>query len=413
MPALKAWLTVTEPRPARSGPLAGVRVLDLTNVLAGPYCCYQLGLMGAEVIKIERPGKGDLARQLGADAQLNSADMGISFLAQNAGKKSVTLNLKHPEGKALLKQLAGTADVLVENYRPGVMARLGLDYEALRKHNATLIYCAISGFGQDGPWRENPAYDQIVQGLSGVMSITGDAETAPLRVGYPVADTVGGMTAAFAITAALNACPRGSFLDVSMTDAVISNMGWVVSNHLIGGVAPMPQGNENTTSAPSGTFMAADAPINIAANKDEQWQALARALGREDLLNHPDFATREARKAHRYALKADIEASLRARPAAAWVKVLSALGIPAGQVLSVPEVLQSEQLCTRALMAGYDAPAGVGRDISVVASPVVADGKRPAAAAPPPTLGQHNAEVYEALGVSAPGLRDLQKRGVI
>lgn len=278
------------------GPLNGVRVLDLTNVLAGPYCAYQLGLMGAEVIKVERPGSGDLARQLGADPERSAKNMGISFLAQNAGKSSVTLNLKCQAGKSLLRKLVSSTDVLVENYRPGVMDRLGVGYETLKAESPGLIYCAISGFGQDGPWRENPAYDQIVQGIAGVMSVTGGPDTAPLRVGYPLADTMGGMAAAFSIAAALNANPRGAFLDVSMTDAVLSSMGWVVSNHLIGGVDPAPQGNENFTSAPSGTFATADNPINIAANRDTQWVALARHIGREDLLNHPDFVTREERK---------------------------------------------------------------------------------------------------------------------
>ena len=190
-------------------PLEGIRVLDLTNVLAGPFCCHQLAHLGAEVIKVEATNRGDLARQLGSDAELNNKGMGISFLAQNAGKRSVTVNLKHPRGKELFLKLVETADVVVENFRPGVMQRLGVAYETLSQVNARLIYCAISGFGQDGPWVHRPAYDQIIQGASGVMSITGEPEGAPLRVGYPIADTVGGMTAAFAIAAALNAKPRG------------------------------------------------------------------------------------------------------------------------------------------------------------------------------------------------------------
>ena len=170
-------------------PLQGVRVLDLTNVLAGPFCCCQLAQMGAEVIKVEMPGSGDLARQLGADTELNARLMGASFLAQNAGKRSVTINLKSPLGKEVFRRLVATADVMVENFRPGVMQRLQLGYEILREMKPDLIYCAISGFGQDGPLKDNPAYDQIVQGLSGVMSVTGDKQTAPLRVGYPVAKT--------------------------------------------------------------------------------------------------------------------------------------------------------------------------------------------------------------------------------
>ena len=184
-------------------PLDGVRVLDLTNVLAGPFCTHQLAHLGAEIIKIEAPGRGDLARQLGMDEDLSDQNMGISFLAPNPGKKSVVLNLQHQEGKDILKQLVASADVLVENFRPGVMDRLGLGFETLKAINSRLIYCAISGFGQKGPLKSRPAYDQIIQGMAGVMSITGDAISAPQRAGWPVADTVGGLTAAMAISAAL------------------------------------------------------------------------------------------------------------------------------------------------------------------------------------------------------------------
>ena len=183
--------------------LEGIRVIDLTNVLAGPFGAYQLALLGADVIKVEAPEGGDLARQLGADPDLNAALMGASFLAQNAGKRSVTVNLKSAAGGQVFRRLVRSADVVIENFRPGVLDRLGLSYDSLRQEKPGLVYCAISGFGQDGPLRDNPAYDQIVQGLAGVMSVTGDTSSAPLRVGYPIADTIGGLTAAFAIAAAL------------------------------------------------------------------------------------------------------------------------------------------------------------------------------------------------------------------
>lgn len=233
--------------------LEGVRVLDLTNVLAGPFCCYQLAQLGADVIKVEVPGSGDLARQLGADTALNQRLMGASFLAQNAGKRSMTINLKNPAGKEVFRRLAATADVIVENFRPGVMRRLELGYEALKEVKPNLIYCAISGFGQSGPLKDNPAYDQIVQGLSGVMSVTGDRQTAPLRVGYPVADTTGGITAAFAIAAALfrRQCNnQGEFIDVSMLEATLVTMGWAVSNWLIAGVTPQPHGERQHDRKP-------------------------------------------------------------------------------------------------------------------------------------------------------------------
>ena len=221
------------PTESRSRLLEGIRVIDLTNVLAGPFGTYQLALNGADVIKVEPPEGGDLARQLGADPDLNAALMGASFLAQNAGKRSVTVNLKSAAGGQVFRRLVHSADVVIENFRPGVMERLGLGYESLRQEKPGLVYCAISGFGQDGPLRDNPAYDQIVQGLAGVMSVTGDASSAPLRVGYPIADTIGGLTAAFAIAAALVRRGRsgeGEFIDVSMLEATLVTMGWQVSN---------------------------------------------------------------------------------------------------------------------------------------------------------------------------------------
>ena len=290
--------------------LDGTRVLDLTNVLAGPLCAYQLALMGAEVIKVEVPGSGDLARQLGNDADLNRRRMGSSFLAQNGGKKSMTVNLKTEAGKAVLRRLVGSADVLVENFRPGVMARLGLAYEDLREINPRLVYCAITGFGQEGPLKDAPAYDQIIQGLSGMMSITGDERSAPLRAGYPVADTFSGIMGAFAITAALlqrNATGRGVLVDVSMLDSALVAMGWVVSNYLIAGTDPKPYGNDNFTAAPSGAFRARDTACSTSPrtsrDRSRRWRTV---VGRDDLITDPRFAEREARKHHRAALTSGV-----------------------------------------------------------------------------------------------------------
>ncbi|WP_417672160.1 CaiB/BaiF CoA transferase family protein [Roseibium sp.] len=396
-----------------SKPLKGIRVLDLTNVLAGPFCCHHLAHLGAEVIKVEATGRGDLARQLGADPELNSKDMGVSFLAQNAGKKSVTVNLKNPKGRALFLQLVQTANVLVENFRPGVMNRLGTGYETLKAVQPHLIYCAISGFGQDGPWVNRPAYDQIIQGSSGVMSITGDAESAPLRVGYPIADSVGGITAAFAISSALNASPRGCFIDVSMLESVLATMGWVVSNYLIAGVEPTANGNENITSAPSGAFEAGGGLINIAANKDEQWELLANHLGVAELIDRPEYATREDRKRNRLALKADLEAVLKTRPARVWAKELNRLGVPAGAVLTVPEVLKTPQIAERGFLSEFQDVPGVDRTISVVTTGIKLDGEALNVETPPPLLGEHNKEIWGSLGVCDEELIELQKDGAI
>lgn len=398
---------------AHPTPLSGVRVLDLTNVLAGPFCCHQLAHMGAEVIKVEAPGRGDLARQLGADPELNANGMGVSFLAQNAGKKSVTVNFKHPDGKALFLQLVETADVIVENFRPGVMDRLGLGYEALKARKADLIYCAISGFGQDGPWVGRPAYDQIVQGVSGIMSITGDADSAPLRVGYPVADTVGGMTAAFAVASALNARPRGAFIDCSMLESVLATMGWVVSNHVIAGVAPSANGNENPTSAPSGAFQTCDGLINIAANKDEQWGLLTDFLELDGLRDRADYATREDRKRNRIALRNEIEAALTHWSARDLARELNTIGVPAGAVMSVPEILTHPQVANRGLMTHYTDVPGVGRDIDVVNTGVKLNGAPLTVPTPPPQLGAHAEEVWGELGLSADDIAALADKGAV
>ncbi len=392
-------------------PLSGIRVLDLTNVLAGPFACHQLAHQGAEVIKVEATGRGDLARNLGADPALSAKGMGVSFLAQNAGKRSIALNLKHPDGKAAFLRLVETADVLVENFRPGVMKRLGLDYETLRDHRPSLIYCAISGYGQTGPWVDRPAYDQIIQGASGVMSITGDAESAPLRVGYPLADTVGGLTAAMAICGALNATPRGAFIDVSMLESVLATMGWAVSNHLIAGVAPAPHGNENPTSAPSGAFRCADGLLNIAANKDEQWQALARHLGLPHLLDDPDYATREDRKRNRLALRSRLETVLMTRNATDWAADLNAIGVPAGAVLTVPEVLDHPQVAERDLLARYDGIPGIDQPVSVLRTGYLVDGARPAVDAPPPGLGADTDDILQALGYAEDDITAMKQAG--
>jgi len=245
------------------------------------------------------------------------------------------------------------------------------------------------------------------------MSITGDEKSVPLRVGYPVADTIGGLTAAFAICAALNNRDSGAFIDVSMLEAVIATMGWAVSNWLIAGVAPGAHGNENVTAAPSGAFQAADGLVNIAANKDEQWQVLAKHIGREDLLQHPDYRTREDRKANRYALKAEIEKALETRPAREVARELNILGVPAGAVLSVPDILAHEVIASRGILAGFPAVPGAERPIRVLRTGVKLNGRAPGVDDPPPRLGEHNSEILAGLGLSADEIDELKGEGVI
>lgn len=376
--------------------LSGYRVLDLTNVLAGPFCCHQLAHLGAEVIKVERPQGGDLARQLGADPQLNRDFMGVSFLAQNAGKRSVTLDLKKDDDKRRFLEMVKEADVVVENFRPGVMPRLGLGYDVLSEANPTLVYCAISGFGQDGPLANYPAYDQIIQGMAGVMSITGAPENAPYRVGYPLADTVGGLTAAMAINAALAERPRRAhFIDISMLESVLSTMGWAVSNLLIAGKAPAPLGNDNVTASPSGTFRTADGLINIAANKQEQFEAVCRVLGHPEWLQDPRFAERQARLDHRRELSDYIEAALSADATDVWWRNLVEAGVPAGPVYSVAEALAHPQVRDRGLIERFE-ESTLGRPLQVVSGGYRVDGHAPRVDTPPPNLGADNSELLHA-----------------
>ncbi len=399
-----------------AGLLAGLRILDLTNVLAGPFCCYQLAQLGAEVIKVETPGTGDLARQLGADPELNRRLMGASFLAQNAGKRSITLNLKDAKAREAFTRLVKTSDVVVENFRPGVMDRLELGYQRLKSVKPNLVYCAISGFGQDGPLRLNPAYDQIIQGLSGVMSVTGDTQSSPLRVGYPVADTMGGITAAYAISAALFRRERsgeGEFIDVSMLESTLVAMGWVVSNWLIAGVRPEAMGNENMTASPSGTFRTGAGLLNIAANQQQQFEALCKLIGRPDLAIDERFAGREDRKRHRAELNVEIEKALAGRPAAEWSTLMNKNGVPAGEVLDVPSVLEHPQIVGRGLLSTFDDVSEVDRTVSVVRSGFRLASGDPAPASPPPALGADTKKLLAELGYSASDIESLARDGAI
>ena len=394
--------------------LEGIRVLDLTNVLSGPFTTLHLAWLGAEVIKIENPTDGDLARKLGCVPEYNKKLMGTSFIAQNANKKSVTLNLKKDKAKEIFIKLVKTGDILVENFRPGVMERLGLGFDSLKEINPRLIYCAISGFGQTGPDAFKPAYDQIIQGLSGVMAINGDERLNPLRAGFPLCDTVGGLNAAFPIMAALYHRERtgeGQFIDIALLDSIMPLMGWVAANLLIGGQEPQLLGNDNFTAAPSGTFKTKDGYINIAANKQEQWEATADLLGVPELKEDIRFKERDARKKNRFALTPYLEEKLVQNTTEYWVDLLNEHDVPSGAILSLEAALTSPQVEHRKTFSTQTIKnIGEVKLFNMTAKFEKTPGN---VEAPPPLLSEHTNEILSQLGYSEAELDELKKEGVI
>lgn len=394
--------------------LEGIRILDLTNVLSGPFATLHFALAGAEVIKIENPVNGDLARSLGCVPEYNQMLMGTSFLAQNANKKSITLNLKSDEGKTIFKKLTAEADVIVENFRPDVMNRLGLSYHVLSAINPRLIYCAISGFGQSGPDALKPAYDQIIQGLSGEMSINGDENLHPLRAGFPICDTVGGLNAAFAIMGALFYRERtgeGQFIDVALLDSIMPMMGWIVSNLLIGNQQPVPMGNDNFTASPSGVFKTKDGFINISANKQEQWESVADLLDLSHLKTDSRFLNNDARKKNRKELTSILNEKLKEKDSHFWIEELNKHDVPAGAILSLNQAIKQEQIKYRNTFTNVNLD-GIG-DLELFNLTAKFSKTPGLVETAPPTLGQHTDEILERIGYDIEEIKKLREIKII
>ena len=393
-----------------AGPLTGVRVLDLTRVLAGPYTTMLLADLGAEVVKVEEPGVGDEARRVGPFLDKVSA----YFVSINRGKKSLTLNLKAEAGRRLFLELTRQADILVENYRPGVMQRLGLDHETLRAVQPRLVYAACSGFGQTGPYAHRGAYDMIAQGMGGIMSITGEPGGTPVRVGTSIGDIAAALFTTIGILSALNharATGQGQLVDVGMLDCQVAILENAIVRHLATGEIPGPLGSRHPSIAPFEAFPAADGHVILAVGT-KQWERFCHAIGRPDLVAHPHFATNALRAEHVDELKEILAPITRRRSVAAWVSDMEAIGVPCGPVNTVDRVVQDPQVKAREMLVEVqDAEAG---PIPVAGLPIklsVTPGK---VAARAPRLGEHtDAVLGEWLNLTPDAIARLQADGII
>ena len=397
-------------------PLDGLRVVDLTRVLSGPYCTMQLGDMGAEVIKVEQPGKGDDTRAFAPPYQ---GDQAAYFLSINRNKRSITLDMKSEAGKEVLWRLIERSDILVENFRPGAMDRLGFGYEAIRKRRPAMVYASISGFGARGPQKDRPGYDVIVQGEAGIMDITGPRDGAPYKVGTAVADLVSGLYAVQGILAALYAAKStgmgqhvGQHVDISMYEAMASLLTFNAGIYFATGETPRRRGNDHPTIVPYETFEAADGWINLAVGNDDLWRRFCKAAETPDLVDHPRFAKAGDRVRNREELVPLVRSLIRQRTRDEWLERLDKAGVPSGAIRTVGEVCESDLLEARGMIARMEhVSAGV---VKAVKNAVNLSATPLDAYAAPPQLGQHTREVLTGLlGYSAAEAEKLARDGVI
>ncbi len=403
--------------------LDGIRVLDLTRVLAGPWATQNLADLGAEVIKIERPGHGDDTRKWGPpflkDREGRDTPDAAYYLACNRGKKSVTLDIACAEGQAIARRLAAACDVVVENFKVGDLARYGLDYASLREGHEALVYCSITGFGQDGPYRDRPGYDFMIQGLGGLMSVTGERDDlpggGPQKVGVAVADLFTGMYATSAIVAALfhrERTGQGQHIDIALLDAQVAMLANLSAAYLASGRVPGRMGNAHQAIVPYQVFKASDAFLIVAVGNDAQFARFCEVAGLDSLPADPRYATNSGRVAHRDELVAIIAARLATRPAGEWLAALEGAQVPCGPINDLAQVFEDPQVLHRGMLAKLAHP--VAGEVKVVANPVRFSATPARSESAPPLLGQHTADILGGLlGLGAGRLEDLRVRKVI
>ena len=394
--------------PRREGPLSRFTVLDLTRVRAGPTAVRQLADWGADVIKVEPPEDADAAPVFGGGRD------GSDFQNLQRNKRAITLNLKTERGLELFHRLVAGADVVVENYRPEVKRRLGIDYESLRGVNPRLVYASISGFGEDGPYAGRPGFDQIAQGMGGLMSITGLPGQGPVRAGVPIADLSAGVFCAFGILVALlerEHSGEGQWVGTSLLQAQIAMLDFQAARWLMDGEVPPQAGNNHPTTIPTGVFRTADGHINVAVAGDEIWRRLCRAIDAKNLVSDPRFADGEARSANRDALNEALEACLVRQESAHWIRVLNEAGVPCGPIYRIDETFADPQVVHLDMARPVEHPR-LG-EITLVGQPLRLSRAPDPPYRPAPERGQHNEEVYRALGVGDEELRSLLEQGVI
>jgi crotonobetainyl-CoA:carnitine CoA-transferase CaiB-like acyl-CoA transferase len=394
-------------------PFAGIRILDFTRYVAGPFGTYQLALLGADVIKIE-PKAGEEMRHSQLSKEWAAKGLGPSFLGINSNKRSLTLDLQKPKAVEIVRRLAKDADVVWENFRPGVMDRFSLGYEALKALNPRLIYCAVSGFGQNGPERGTAAFDGKLQAMSGIMSITGHEDKGPTRAGFALCDTIGGMTAAFAVSSALyqrTVTGEGQFVDVAMLDAALSFLSGQVAEYTVAGHIHRQYGNLSTTGKPTGSrFKCGEGDLQLAVMTDRQFVGLMKGIGREDTLADPRFADWPARIEHEAALRFIIEGALAGDSAKSWEKRLTALDVPCAGIWKISEIVHHPQLAHRDVLQKVQSDEG---EMTLVGSGFRLAHGTGGIDRPPPRIGQHNAEILAEAGYDTAEIAAMKDEGVV